>query len=150
MRKQIPTSKLLDLLDSLPEAPIKVNHKAAEVQKYIEFNNIQSGDSWLPAYFIYNHYSNWKSGGTLLKNSPFFKEFRKTFPAKKRIKYNYYQADYKSFGLTEEQYNTLMTEVDNAEKETNKKIHERYIQAQKDKKKPIRISGPSKGRNKPD
>lgn len=138
MRKQIPTSQLLALLDSMPEAPVKHNPSAAEVKLYIESSKIQLGESWVPAYVIYNHYANWKAGVKPLHNTTFFKEFRKTFPGKRRMAYNYYKTDYKSFGLTEEQYNTLMTEVDNAEKERNRANSKK--QYEKNKKKSAKVS----------
>lgn len=135
MRKVIPTNQLLAILDSLPDRPVKKSPTADEVGRYVDFYQLKSSTTWLPAHTIYNHYLNWRAGGKALSNAVFFKEFRKTFPGKKRLIYNYYQTDHKAFGLTDEQYQTLMTEVDSAEKERNRKNFQRYSQEKKDKKK---------------
>jgi hypothetical protein len=135
-KKNISTDELISILDTLPKTRKSNTLSAKEVENYIKYYNITSGEYFVPAFVIYEHYLNWCHTNTPFNKKIFFKHFSTYFEKKLEFMYSFYKINLESIGLTYEQYEQIILEVKDAQKEVYGKNNRKYKESKKNKTKP--------------
>jgi hypothetical protein len=134
-KKEISTDKLLQILEQIPKNRIQVSKSpsAEQIRQYVNFYNIQPGDFWIPSYIIYNHYLNWCKEHKPFNDRIFFREFKKYFARKREFLFPFYKVSLESLGLSYVDYEKIMVEVRDAQKETNRRNNKKHRENKKNK-----------------
>jgi hypothetical protein len=132
-KKEIPTDQLLSILETMPKVKVSNSPSAQEIRQYINFYKITPGDYFVPSFIIYKHYVNWCQDRKAYDDRIFFREFNKYFERKREFLYPFYKVNLESIGLSYTEYERIMQEVRDVQKETNKRNNKRHRENKKNK-----------------